>query len=86
MELSVDCTAKAKAAEAGALVIYHLLRAPSRPDPTPNPKPPTPNPTPNPAASDLKVRLASLQRARDKMKEMDATIETCNAQVSDGAR
>lgn len=33
------------------------------------------------ALSDLKVRLASLQRARDKMKEMDTAIETCNVQV-----
>jgi hypothetical protein len=32
--------------------------------------------------SDLKVRLASLQRARDKMKEMDTSLETCNAQAS----
>jgi hypothetical protein len=31
---------------------------------------------------DLKVRLASLQRARDKMKEMDTSLETCNAQAS----
>ena len=64
-ELNVECTAKAKSAEAGA-GSRTLPAAPT---------------SCHRAPSDLKVRLASLQRARDKMKEMDTAIETCNVQV-----